>query len=191
MGNFSVGDLRKVLIASPDPHLISCIASSIEETDVIRIGRMRFALKESRIFELDIKNQRTTAVTSTPLLVRMSREKCEKIGLALHGTQPDVYWRLGFPLDLLQNEVLANLEKKYKDWYRFPPTLPVLNFEECMRQIAVPVTSKRFTSTVIGTIWKLSLEADDSDQLRAVEFAFDAGLGHRNSLGFGFLNPLH
>ena len=45
---------------------------------------------------------------------------------------------------------------------------------------------KGYEQIVIGTIWEF--EFDGWEDRRLIQFALDAGLGERNSMGFGFMN---
>ena len=47
---------------------------------------------------------------------------------------------------------------------------------------------KGFNQVVIGTVWEFAFNPDFNPDL--IQFALDAGLGERNSMGFGFMNLL-
>jgi CRISPR/Cas system endoribonuclease Cas6 (RAMP superfamily) len=44
---------------------------------------------------------------------------------------------------------------------------------------------KGFEQVIIGTLWEFGFNNGNKD---LIQFALDAGLGERNSLGFGFMN---
>ncbi len=56
------------------------------------------------------------------------------------------------------------------------------------KQISTRVFMKGFDQVVIGTLWEFSFDQHVNKDM--IQFALDAGLGERNSLGFGFMNLL-
>jgi len=57
------------------------------------------------------------------------------------------------------------------------------------KQISTRVLMKGFEHVVIRTLWEFGFNNTNKD---LIQFALDAGLGERNSLGFGFMNlPLN
>lgn len=56
------------------------------------------------------------------------------------------------------------------------------------KQVSSRIIIKGFEQIVIGTIWESEFDCCSDQKL--IQFALDTGLGERNSLGFGFLNPI-
>jgi CRISPR-associated endoribonuclease Cas6 len=110
-----------------------------------------------------------------------------------------------------------NLEKKYKRFYGTRPNTNVLSFSKFVfkKQVSQKIVIHGKIQTVIGTIWDFWFNEDDeikdnysnddvlenkvvtkrrhdtfgsSELQRLIHFALEAGLGERNTLGFGFVN---
>jgi CRISPR-associated endoribonuclease Cas6 len=103
--------------------------------------------------------------------------------------------------DLFISQVENNLLKKYKEYQNLKSaiegeelTMSLLQqssfslFQKFKfkKQISTRLFMKGFDQVIIGTVWEFSFSIDSNKDI--IQFALDAGLGERNSLGFGFMN---
>ena len=59
------------------------------------------------------------------------------------------------------------------------------------REVVVPLKKGKNKFLIIGTTWKrLEKFKYNRDERKLYRFIMDCGLGEKNSLGFGFLNPV-
>ena len=54
------------------------------------------------------------------------------------------------------------------------------------KQISTKIVMKNTEQIVIGTTWEFHIQG--LENIKVIQFALDAGLGERNSMGFGFMN---
>lgn len=188
-GQVKLGDRRQILISSPDEKFIRRISDKILERQLIKVGNIRFRVSGAKEFDLNLSIfSKIRAITSTPLVIRIPRQKCLDTGLELSKPYRYFYWRKGFPKELLIAHIRDNLEKKYKEWFSSEPIIFPLNFYSNFRDVAVPLATPHGKQIIIGSLWTISMDVVDKDELRCAKFAFDCGLGERTSLGFGFIN---
>lgn len=59
------------------------------------------------------------------------------------------------------------------------------------KSVAIPLKGKGKEFIIFGSCWKkLTKDYIEKDERKFYEFLLDCGLGEKNSLGFGFLNPI-
>ena len=198
-------DLRTLIISSPDSVFIAYLQGILrkEWNKYVKIGNMKFSIDS--LDKLDIRlpdNSPFTLITGTPIVIRIPREKYKAYGAEPKGSYSYVYWRSEHPIDLFVSQVESNLMKKYAEYKEVSngrssiedtkctedsaPSLSFFQKFKFKKQISTRVFMKGFEQVVIGTIWEFMFEGRQNRDL--VHFAVDAGMGERNSLGFGFMN---
>ncbi len=88
-------------------------------------------------------------------------------------------------IEMVQKRILANLERKYKQFYGEQLTAPVdaINYFEILNKVPYPIKYKR--KTLQSNKFKIGFNNDEvSQKLAFTCMAF--GLLEKNSLGFGF-----
>jgi hypothetical protein len=99
-----------------------------------------------------------------------------------------IYWRYSHPIELFIDAVESNLKKKYYDF-----TNPQINgrlFEsfKFKKQVSTRLHVGNSRIPLIGSLWEFGFFQSVCEEIQL--FALDTGLGQRNSLGFGFMNPV-
>lgn len=196
-------DSRTLIISSPDPQFISHLHNALMQPSNldVKIGCMRF--RTDYVEELDVnlpRNSAFTLITGTPIIMRIPREKYKAYGVEPKGKYDYVYWRSDHPIDLFVSQIESNLAKKYAEYFGLNVGRNAVECKESVdisrtflfqqfklkKQISTKVPMKGFDQVVIGTAWEFGFDANANRD--TIRFALDAGLGERNSLGFGFLN---
>lgn len=84
-----------------------------------------------------------------------------------------------------------NAIKKYTSYYSEPITIEEL-FDKVnlKKSVAIPLQKDRKKFVIFGSMWN-SLEKSyiPKEERKFYQFLLDAGIGEKNSLGFGFINP--
>jgi CRISPR-associated endoribonuclease Cas6 len=91
------------------------------------------------------------------------------------------------------NRLKENALKKYRAYYNED-----LEFEENIfdrmvfrKEVAVNIYKKGTRFVIIGSVWKMLEKFEIKPEYRKFyNFIMDCGLGEKNSLGFGFINPV-
>lgn len=195
------GDERHLLVASPDEELLAHVADDLQQTRELNVGEMPFYVTELAPVTVDVGEPGTsgTLETGTGVLVRIPPERCGEYGIE-HPDGPDgdtaVYWRPEHTMDPFVTQIQNNLDRKH-DLFA-PDYLPgpsdrsgsVFDGYELLKTFAVPVdvtTDQRLTYVL--SKWRFEYTVRDDHHRRHLNLALDCGIGERNSLGLGFLNP--
>jgi CRISPR-associated endoribonuclease Cas6 len=185
-GDMKKGDVKNLIISSPDNTFISLIFNKLKNSiPSLKFGRLEFELDSLRVFQLKTSYPQKVH-TATPIMTRIPEQEYRHYDLQLKHPFKYIFWRHTYPLELLLKQLENNLVKKFVLYFNRTPHSR-LSFNKLIfrKQIAKKLTMHGSIQTVIGTVWEFWF--DELNELS--EFAFDSGLGERNRLGFGFLNP--
>lgn len=192
------GEIRTVIISSPDRNFISVLHENMEKLDgPIKIGSMKFMINSlQKLKGKAPENGSYTMISGTPILIRIPREKYEKYDIKAPLNHKYLYWRADHPLELFISQLWDNLRRKYNEYFKteaadsslFCHIDPFSIFGELIfkKQISTKLFVKNTEQTVIGTTWEFLFEGQKYRDM--IQFALDVGLGERNSMGFGFMN---
>jgi CRISPR-associated endoribonuclease Cas6 len=191
------GDERKLLVAAPEEELLTHVVRDLQSERELNIGEMPFRVEDVSAFAPDVGEPGTRGMleTGTGLLVRIPPWRCEEYGIDHPGGDTAVFWRPEHTTEPLLNQLEANLDRKHGLFC--PEYLPgpsdvegeLFDSYELIKTFAVPVqVTERETMTYVLSKWKFGYTVRDDDHRRHLNLALDAGLGERNSLGFGFVN---
>lgn len=184
------GDIRHLLISSPDRDFVRHISSKLQEKkrseEKVSVGSMEFDVKKVETLQISLKVP-FTLITGTPIVVRVPREKYKKFNVKTRYPYEYLYWRQEHPLEMFVEQLEDNLRKKYAEFTGLDAgSEPIIQRFMFKKQVSTKVHMKGLEQIVIGLIWEFWF--GDSSQKELVEFGLDAGFGERNSLGFGFMN---
>jgi len=174
-----------LLIASPDSGFINALYLSLKDRDHVYIGKDEIKLVEVKKFKLKLKR---AFQTGSPVVIYKDSRKNE-------------YFKLHEHRDLLffLQRLKENAEKKFNSFYGDEFHLEGLIFDRVIPKVRkngkvdvyVKVVKNGVPFPVIGTNWELlEKERIKPEERRFYRFIMDCGLGEKNSLGFGFLNPI-
>ena len=185
-GYMRKNNIRNLIISSPNDKFISMVFEQLKNRQsLITVGAMRFALESLNVFSLKIAPSHMIH-TGTPLLIRIPETEYRNYNIELKHPFKYVFWRQTYPLEILLKHLETNTKRKFYNYYnRFPKCSLGLSKFIFRKQISQRLHIHNSTQTIIGTLWDFWF-----DQINELtKFALDAGLGERNRLGFGFLNP--
>jgi CRISPR-associated endoribonuclease Cas6 len=216
-GYMKYGRTKSLIISSPDEDFISVLRQKIMNLkSPIRLGSSVFDILDYKTIDLNILASQMVFTTATPIIIRIPQHVYQTYDLQLKYPYRYIYWRYNYPLELFLQQIWMNLEKKYKRFYGTRPITNALGFSKFVfrKQVSQKIVIHGKVQTVIGTLWdfwftddqendnyynddsskrdydsKRTYTASGSSELqRLVHFALEAGLGERNTLGFGFVN---
>jgi CRISPR-associated endoribonuclease Cas6 len=185
-------DRYKMIISSPSSRFIEQISYQLQklrENNIpIEIGNIVFELIEYRIISNPNFQFPLRIVTGSPILIRIPLKKFNQQSDKRMPYQ-SVYWRASHPLQLFTEALEQNLRKKYTEFKNSKQEI-ITYFEifKFKKQVSTKLQIGNSKIPIIGSLWEFifSEYVDKEIQL----FTLDCGLGERNSLGFGFLNPI-
>jgi len=126
-------------------------------------------------------------ITQSPIVIRIPIEKYQN---KITNTSPykSLFWRSGHPVELFVEALEANLKKKYSEFTGNELEIRIFEGFDFQKQVSTKIDVGRLKVPIIGSLWKLDFSSEVPIELQL--FAMDCGLGERNSIGFGFVNPI-
>ncbi len=187
------GDVKKFIISSPDHLFIEVVFRKIRsierKKEYIRFGRMEFKIKGVRKFNVKLDRTPLELYTATPTVIRIPKKYYSLYGIELD--KDYVYWRRMYGIKSFIDMARLNLIKKFKEFYGRPPKTTNLFQHIRMRKSDI-VTYVKFGDDrypVIGSLWTFTYYELSPELIESLKFLVDVGIGERNSLGYGFINP--
>ncbi|AEH25113.1 CRISPR-associated endoribonuclease Cas6 [Pyrococcus yayanosii] len=174
-----------LLISSPDKEFINTLHESIRARDWIHIGQYEFEVLDVKKFSLKLRNR---FQTGSPIVLYKDKDRGEYFKLHYHRDLGFFLWRLK-----------ENAIKKYEAFYGEPFVFEGPIFDRLIPKVRrngkldvyVKVVKNGTSFVVIGSNWELlEKERIKAEERKFYRFIMDAGLGEKNSLGFGFINPI-
>ncbi len=179
---FPFGDFRReepkyLIVSSPDPRFVSTLARRAEEIQTARLGTHPLQVRVDKVFRL---RARSEWLTGSPVVVRRDDGR---------------YWRedadtLGVFIEKLTQNAVAKY-RTYTGDQTFGIDGPL--FEELTFVKGVVHSFwKRGGQRVLvmGTKWRFRLPSGWRRYRPFYEFLMDCGLGEKNAMGYGFVNPV-
>ena len=172
-------EAKNLIISSPNRDFIKVLYEQLKDKNTVKLGPYLFKIVKLKKFRLNLHNSMTTG--SPIVLYRANYE--------------NVYFSFKHDGDLrfFLKRLKDNALKKYNAYYGtdFSFEGPLFDRLEFRREVAVPVMMRDKRFLVIGSTWKqLSKTGFTKEERRFYSFLMDCGLGEKNSLGFGFVNPI-
>ncbi|NJF24261.1 CRISPR-associated endoribonuclease Cas6 [Thermococcus sp. Bubb.Bath] len=173
------------LVSSPDSGFIRALQSAVKERESVYIGNDEYRVVEIKKFKLPLRNR---FQTGSPIVIYRNSEEDEYFKLHAHRD-------LWFFLERLKD----NAERKYNAFYNDDFILEGPLFDRLIPKVRnnnkldvyVKVVKNGVPFPVIGSNWELlEKERIEPQERKFYRFIMEAGLGEKNSLGFGFLNPI-
>ena len=179
INDYKEGEYKNLLISSPIKPLINFIYDKIEKNSIIRIGTHKFKIVEKKKFDLKFNSK---FITTTPIVLYKDNK-----------TNTYFSFKRDNNLDFFLNRIKENALKKYNAFYDENLNFEGHIFDRLIFRKDVVVTLRKHQNDfiIIGTQWKLLEKMYIPKDLRKFyKFILDCGLGEKNSMGFGFINPI-
>jgi CRISPR-associated endoribonuclease Cas6 len=186
--------LFNMIIASPSSQFIEQVCYQLQ-----KIVDYQIPIEIGNIFELQdfvrVQNKNVSfpleIITGTPIIIRIPLEKFAKSSTD-SAPHKSIFWRYSYPLNLFVEAIESNLKKKYQEFTNSPASIEdttiMLEKFRFKRQVSTHIFVGNSRIPVIGSLWEFAFSEIIPKEIQL--FALDCGLGERNSLGFGFMNPI-
>ncbi len=178
-GDFYPGKEKNLLISSPNPRFIEALCACARGLGYIYLSDEPFEVVGVKKFRVPSTGR---FITGSPVVLYKDSRK----NLYLS-------FRRGDTVDFFLRRVRENAVKKYNSYYGDEMNLEEEVFDtlKFKKEVSVVLKKGEQSFTVIGSTWSLlAKERIPRGYGRFYRFLMDCGLGEKNSLGFGFLNPL-
>lgn len=176
---FSRNGKISFFISSPNDHLIKSMVEGYLEVPQVNFMGQKLLVDQVELLKKPEIKTRMQMSTLSPLIARTQKEVDGKLKT----------WDLN-PNDLkfyenLQNNLLNKYIKFYGD-YDGDTYVKIVPQLDSIKRKRITVPKKGYETHHRCFLMKFEIEADK----RLVEFAYDCGLGEKNSMGFGMVEKV-
>jgi CRISPR-associated endoribonuclease Cas6 len=167
------GEVRKFLIASPNPELVRALARQLRyERDPLRVRGMAFRIERHETFSVRVDRSDLRLVTATPVLLRVPSP----------GGPGLVHWAPEFGAEAFVDALNRDLVRRYNTYHG-------ARLDEGVRVIADGTLLRATRSgRTPSSYWEFGTGRLAAPARRVLAFAVEAGFGERVRQGFGFVN---
>ena len=168
---------KKLIISSPDREFIKSLYDELTKREIIYIKDKIFKIANIKAFNLNLK---FPWVTGSPVVLYLDN-KLNMFFTFSRGSKTFFLRRLR-----------ENALKKYNIFYKDDFTLneSIFDLFEFNKEVSVLLSNRGRKFIVIGSLWKKIEKKITKYNFKFYKFLMDCGLGEKNSLGFGFVNPI-
>ena len=173
--DFKPKKTKYLLISSPNEIFIKFLYSRLKKLEKIKLGQYEFDLNTSKPFNLKFKKR---WISGSPIVLQVER---------------NIYWSKKYhSFDLFLKRLKENAIKKYNSFYNETLTFEgdIFDLFVLKKQVAIHLRKERREARIIGTKWVFEKKTYPRELRKFYKFIFDCGLGEKNSMGFGFVNPI-
>lgn len=194
-GTIKSGQQLNFIFASPFNPMIEEVSMVMHNVAgrTFHAGSISFVISAfSKIITI-VNGQRLILRSGTPISLRLSDKSpsYSRVPVQLR-KEHFLYWRKELPVDIFTELIEKNMLKKYNRFYN--SDLEVGHFIDSVSLIEADViittNENGRVQKIPGSLWELEMIVASPEMKKVLEFAIDAGLGERNSMGLGFVNPV-
>lgn len=179
-GNLTPEDVKKVIISSPDDEFIKLLYEKLSERNYLYLEDK--VVDVTQISRFDVNEFVKDFTTGSPVVLYKDNKK-------------NIYFSLrnGDNLSFFLERLKDNAIKKYRQFYNdenFEMDGFIFDTLKFRKEVRVQLKKRGQLFYFIGTMWysmkKIRIKRD---YIPFYRFIMDCGIGEKNALGFGFLNP--
>ncbi len=180
------GEIKNLIVSSPDKFLIRTMKEEIEKKEKIHIGEYMFSLEDISTIDAKLSSS-VSIITGTPIVLRIPKSNYAKYGI--NEKYDYVFWKPKHSFEAFLKQLTENIYKKYNDFYKTSADEdPLLQQIEFKKPVVNHIVKNGREIKLFGSLWKFSFNYLNRKQQKILKFAIDCGFGELNSLGFGFMN---
>ncbi|AAT42639.1 CRISPR-associated endoribonuclease Cas6 [Picrophilus oshimae] len=167
------------MISSPVDRIINSIYDVLNKNKYFYLSGYKFNIAEIKKFDVNISK---SFITGSPIVLYLDNRKNRYFSI-----------RNGDSIAFFIKRLKENAIKKFNIFYNDEISMNHLLFDKMKfhKEVSVLLNKGTKNFNIIGTMWyKLDLLRLRRSEVKFYKFIMDAGLGEKNSLGFGFINPV-
>ncbi|MHB1492792.1 MAG: CRISPR-associated endoribonuclease Cas6 [Thermoplasmataceae archaeon] len=180
-GDLPKGGKKSIMFSSPDQEIVLNVKKGLERSKILYLKDSVLNVTHMELYAISSKHN--TFISGSPVVLYKDNDK-------------NLYFSFGKGgnFEFFMNRIKENAEKKYRQFTgmdSFSLSEPIFDSFQLRKEVAVRLSKSGKDFIMIGTVWKiLKKERISHEKLDFYRFIADTGIGEKNSLGFGFLNPL-
>lgn len=171
--------IKHLIISSPNENLIITLYNSFRNEDYFEINGSKFQITDLKKFILKVTNK---FISGSPIVLYKNNKKNEYFSFKKEKN-------LDFFLERLRENALKKFYFYSGKKLEFNENL----FDRLIFKKEVVIKDIKMGNEfiLIGSVWGLLEKFNIKDEYKELyEFIMDCGLGEKNSLGYGFINPV-
>ncbi|MCW7070552.1 MAG: CRISPR-associated endoribonuclease Cas6 [Methanophagales archaeon] len=180
-GDFVEGEAKRFIVSSPNAGLMERLFEGVRAKKDAHIGAHKVRIEEVKKVKVPLKNQ---FISGSPIVLYKDSRR-------------NLYYsfRRDGDLDFFLARLKDNAVKKYEAFYGEKLTIedeePLFDRLRFNKEVAVKNVKGGKEFIIIGSVWYLLEKFEISEEMRRFYwFLMECGLGEKNSMGFGFVNPV-
>lgn len=180
-GDFVEGEEKRFIVSSPNAVLMERLFEGVRTKKEMHIGTHRIRLKEVKRVKVPLKNQ---FISGSPIVLYKDNRRNLYYSFRRDGD-------LDFFLARLKDNAIKKYEVFYGEKLEIEDGEPLFDRLRFNKEVAVKNVKEGKEFIMIGSVWYLLEKFEISDALKKFYwFLMECGLGEKNSMGFGFVNPV-
>ena len=177
VSNLKKGESKNIIISSPKQGFINILSKELKNKNYFYLGKYKMKIEQIKVFQPKFNRR---FITSTPIVLFENNVNNHYYSLKNSND-------FSFFLERVKDNALKKYNSYYGENYHFDGN--IFDRFEYNREVAIRVKKEDKMFIIIGTLWK-NLEKFNMDNKKFYNFIMDCGLGEKNSLGFGMVNPM-
>ena len=177
--DFYPGKEKTLLVSSPNWELIETWYNQFRKIRYLYLSDQPFKIVNVKKFSLPLK---TTFETGSPVVLYKDNHSNTYLSFKRNDD-------LRFFMERMKDNALKKFNAFYND--DFTMDGPIFDLLQFKKEVVVKLKKEEDEFAIIGTMWKSMEKMYVGREYRKFYmFIMDTGLGEKNSLGFGFVNPV-
>ena len=177
--DFYPGKRYNLIVSSPISELIKTWYNSFKKDKYLYLSDEPFQITNVKKISMPLRN---SFITGSPIVIYKDSQKNLYFSFKKDGD-----------LKFFIERITENAIKKYNTFYNDDFTLegPIFDILSFKKEVAINAKIENNEFNIIGSMWSLLKKAwIEKEDRKFYRFLMDCGVGEKNSLGFGFVNPI-
>lgn len=179
-GDLEPGHIKSIIVSSPNELFIKTLYDKMNEKGSFYLLDKKLEIHSMKIYSINWIPK--SFVTGSPIVLQLDAKLNKYFSFRNNGT-----------ITFFLRRIKENAIKKFIQYYK----LEDFQFEDILfdslmikKEVAVKLVKNGIEFLIIGSTWYyMNKKFIPKKYSEFYKFILDAGLGEKNSLGFGFLNP--
>ncbi len=178
-GDLNPGEEKNLIISSPDEEFIRTLYENISSRGLFYLYDEVLEINSVKVFNLNL--HKIVFESGSPVVLYKESDNNRYFSFRRGDT-------LNFFLDRLKDNAIKKMRSFYGVEFDYDELLfDTLSFH---KEVSIPLKKSNSNFIIIGTTWyKLEKTKLSREAKKFYSFIMEAGLGEKNSMGFGFVNP--
>ena len=168
-----------LIISSPRDDLVNGMLDVLLKNMRFYLSDFQFQVIQAKAFNLRLGKE---FITGSPVVLYLDNRHNEFYSI-----------RDKDPISFFLRRIKENAIKKFSCFYHEDMQMNHLIFDSLKfhREVSMPLHKGKKDFNIIGSTWySIKINRINNNEFKFYKFLMDTGIGEKNSLGFGFLNPV-